>query len=72
MNPGGDFGKRELSPALRSRFTEVSFDGLEVMTQAYVVFGVVGRCEPRRYMLDLRMGMIRCLLDSYTASFVIG
>ena len=22
MNPGGDFGKRELSPALRSRFTE--------------------------------------------------
>lgn len=24
MNPGGDFGKRELSPALRSRFTEVS------------------------------------------------
>jgi len=23
MNPGGDFGKRELSPALRSRFTEV-------------------------------------------------
>lgn len=25
MNPGGDFGKRELSPALRSRFTEVSF-----------------------------------------------
>ena len=23
MNPGGDYGKRELSPALRSRFTEV-------------------------------------------------
>ncbi|KAK3374940.1 hypothetical protein B0H63DRAFT_549328, partial [Podospora didyma] len=23
MNPGGDFGKRELSPALRNRFTEV-------------------------------------------------
>jgi MoxR-like ATPase/chorismate-pyruvate lyase len=23
MNPGGDFGKRELSPALRSRFTEL-------------------------------------------------
>ncbi|EED93530.1 predicted protein, partial [Thalassiosira pseudonana CCMP1335] len=23
MNPGGDFGKRELSPALRSRFTEI-------------------------------------------------
>jgi midasin (ATPase involved in ribosome maturation) len=23
MNPGGDFGKKELSPALRNRFTEV-------------------------------------------------
>ena len=23
MNPGGDFGKRELSPAMRNRFTEV-------------------------------------------------
>lgn len=25
MNPSGDFGKRELSPALRSRFTEIYF-----------------------------------------------
>lgn len=32
MNPGGDFGKRELSPALRNRFTEVwcSSDNTEV------------------------------------------
>ena len=26
MNPGGDFGKKELSPALRNRFTEVWVD----------------------------------------------
>ncbi|ORD99878.1 MDN1 [Hepatospora eriocheir] len=26
MNPAGDFGKRELSPALRSRFTEIYFE----------------------------------------------
>ncbi|TBU14529.1 AAA ATPase [Ordospora colligata] len=26
MNPGGDFGKRELSPALRNRFTEIYFE----------------------------------------------
>ncbi|GJN93579.1 hypothetical protein Rhopal_006636-T1 [Rhodotorula paludigena] len=25
MNPGGDFGKKELSPALRNRFTEIWF-----------------------------------------------
>ena len=29
MNPGGDFGKRELSPALRNRFTEVWVPQLE-------------------------------------------
>jgi midasin len=23
MNPSGDFGKKELSPALRNRFTEI-------------------------------------------------
>ena len=28
MNPGGDFGKRELSPALRSRFTEMYTAGV--------------------------------------------
>jgi len=26
MNPSGDYGKRELSPALRSRFTEIYFE----------------------------------------------
>lgn len=27
MNPGGDYGKKELSPALRNRFTEIWCDG---------------------------------------------
>lgn len=29
MNPGGDFGKRELSPALRNRFTEIFCPAIE-------------------------------------------
>ncbi|KAI9221601.1 hypothetical protein BC828DRAFT_64979 [Blastocladiella britannica] len=29
MNPGGDFGKKELSPALRNRFTEIWTDQIE-------------------------------------------
>ena len=29
MNPGGDFGKKELSPALRNRMTEVWVEGVE-------------------------------------------
>ena len=28
MNPGGDYGKKELSPAMRNRFTEVWVDPL--------------------------------------------
>eukprot|EP01114_Cavostelium_apophysatum_P009738 TRINITY_DN2299_c0_g1_i6.p1 TRINITY_DN2299_c0_g1~~TRINITY_DN2299_c0_g1_i6.p1 ORF type:complete len:3028 (+),score=822.70 TRINITY_DN2299_c0_g1_i6:117-9200(+) len=36
MNPGGDFGKKELSPALRNRFTEIwvpSISGTEELAQ---------------------------------------
>lgn len=29
MNPGGDFGKKELSPALRNRFTEIWVPAIE-------------------------------------------
>lgn len=35
MNPAGDFGKRELSPALRSRFTEMWIPSHEVKFHAY-------------------------------------
>lgn len=28
MNPAGDFGKKELSPALRNRFTEIWVDSV--------------------------------------------
>eukprot|EP01080_Neovahlkampfia_damariscottae_P007220 gene7221-11536_t len=30
MNPGGDFGKKELSPALRNRFTEIYVPSLSI------------------------------------------
>eukprot|EP00438_Fugacium_kawagutii_P009773 Skav218794 [mRNA] locus=scaffold1140:170567:172432:- [translate_table: standard] len=33
MNPGGDFGKRELSPALRNRFTEIWVDAIDFSTK---------------------------------------
>ncbi|TDH69545.1 hypothetical protein CCR75_002271 [Bremia lactucae] len=32
MNPGGDFGKRELSPALRNRFTEIWVPAISDLT----------------------------------------
>jgi len=29
MNPGGDYGKKELSPALKNRFTEIWCPSIE-------------------------------------------
>lgn len=42
MNPGGDYGKKELSPALRNRFTEIwvppvsDLDELRGISKRYV------------------------------------
>lgn len=42
MNPSGDFGKRELSPALRSRFTEIYFE-LEADERRSIFEGMLDR-----------------------------
>ena len=39
MNPGGDFGKRELSPALRSRFTEIWVPPVDDKSDIELVLG---------------------------------
>eukprot|EP00536_Pseudo-nitzschia_multiseries_P001226 jgi/Psemu1/180444/e_gw1.15.197.1 len=39
MNPGGDYGKRELSPALRSRFTEIWVPSLRERSDFEIVMG---------------------------------
>lgn len=39
MNPGGDFGKRELSPALRSRFTEIWVPSIRQRSDFEIVLG---------------------------------
>lgn len=37
MNPGGDFGKKELSPALRNRFTEIWCTPTETIDDFYAI-----------------------------------
>ena len=37
MNPGGDFGKRELSPALRNRFTEIWLPAIDSETDLRLI-----------------------------------
>lgn len=52
MNPGGDYGKKELSPALRNRFTEIwvpSVSDLDelgnISLQRYVCLGHIFICS---------------------------
>lgn len=49
MNPGGDYGKKELSPALRNRFTEVWVPTLEDFADVRQV--VAARLVPERAAL---------------------
>ncbi|XP_050684574.1 midasin isoform X2 [Leptidea sinapis] len=63
MNPGGDFGKKELSPALRNRFTEIWCDHisarsdllkvLEKSVSNGIILGNDDRCS----------GISNCILD---------
>lgn len=61
MNPGGDFGKKELSPALRNRFTEIwcrSIDGREDLIKIAehslkVGFGVINQSNVNTLVTDI-------------------
>ncbi|KAK1640371.1 ATPase [Colletotrichum phormii] len=44
MNPGGDFGKKELSPALRNRFTEIWVPAMSEMDDMLDI--VVSKLDP--------------------------
>ncbi|KAK8110776.1 uncharacterized protein PG998_007233 [Apiospora kogelbergensis] len=46
MNPGGDFGKKELSPALRNRFTEIWVPGLSADEDVLQI--VSSKLNPKR------------------------
>lgn len=58
MNPGGDYGKKELSPALRNRFTEIWVPAVTDIDELQSI-------AVDRYFI-LLLGA--CLLD-YTISF---
>ncbi|XP_014485932.1 PREDICTED: midasin [Dinoponera quadriceps] len=47
MNPGGDYGKKELSPALRNRFTEVWCEGCAVRSDLRDIIAHNLRAESR-------------------------
>ena len=51
MNPGGDFGKRELSPALRSRFTEIWVPSVTDCTDIDLVLGQTLNASFEKYQV---------------------
>uniref|UniRef100_A0A7S3VEM6 Midasin n=1 Tax=Chaetoceros debilis TaxID=122233 RepID=A0A7S3VEM6_9STRA len=52
MNPGGDFGKRELSPALRSRFTEIWVPSVTDLGDIDLVLGQTMNASFERYQVQ--------------------
>lgn len=59
MNPGGDYGKRELSPALRSRFTEIWVPPIDDFSDISLLLGQSLRlCPSTPSSMDLHPLML--------------
>nr|XP_026493936.1 midasin isoform X1 [Vanessa tameamea] len=64
MNPGGDFGKKELSPALRNRFTEIWCDHVSSKDDLLKVLEKsVGKGITLGNQEDCTSGIGSCILD---------
>ncbi|KAF1780308.1 P-loop containing nucleoside triphosphate hydrolase [Phytophthora cactorum] len=68
MNPGGDFGKRELSPALRNRFTEIWVPAISDLDDIATIIRdrLVGPCgivPPPRVIPSAASGDLASLCD---------
>lgn len=64
MNPGGDFGKKELSPALRNRFTEIWCDHVSSREDLLKVLEKsVGKGVALGNQEDCSSGIGSCILD---------
>ncbi|MGK3752837.1 MAG: midasin, partial [Bacillariaceae sp.] len=63
MNPGGDFGKRELSPALRSRFTEIWVPSITERSDFEVVLGRSLAPSLSQQINTQQASIIGCILD---------
>lgn len=65
MNPGGDFGKKELSPALRNRFTEIYVRPTTDATEVGMILS--RRMEPALEVWASRMAAVLCRVSEVTA-----
>lgn len=70
MNPGGDFGKKELSPALRNRFTEIWMpqphsleDYVPIIDKIFSPVSFESGDERKKSVLPVLTGFLSCLLS---------
>ncbi|KAG5502578.1 hypothetical protein JIQ42_05647 [Leishmania sp. Namibia] len=66
MNPGGDFGKKELSPALRNRFTEIYVRPTTDVTEVGMILS--RRLEPELALWAPHMAAVLCRVSQSTAT----
>lgn len=71
MNPSGDFGKRELSPALRNRFTEIWVE--PITSRKFLAIANVGNYNNNNSSyssLNNQISLIACPSDLFKSNDV--
>lgn len=61
MNPSGDFGKKELSPALRNRFSEIWCEACTERNDIVAIIEKNARMVNRRFVADCMVDFIEWL-----------
>ncbi|PPQ92825.1 hypothetical protein CVT25_004313 [Psilocybe cyanescens] len=61
MNPGGDYGKKELSPALRNRFTEIWVPSVDDRDDLQLIIGSLWACNSLRLYTSLVLDFVEWL-----------
>ncbi|THV03027.1 midasin [Dendrothele bispora CBS 962.96] len=63
MNPGGDYGKKELSPALRNRFTEIWVPSVESRSDLHLIVESMWKHEPLTEYTNLVLDFVDSLVE---------
>ncbi|KAF5333007.1 hypothetical protein D9758_015177 [Tetrapyrgos nigripes] len=63
MNPGGDYGKKELSPALRNRFTEIWVPAVDNRADLQLIVDSMWRHEALRSYTSRMLDFVDTLVD---------
>jgi hypothetical protein len=66
MNPSGDFGKKELSPALRNRMTEIWVESYFLQKELIDIYS-----QPSQISADVSLNIYKNLPDSIDLYLII-